>query len=172
MKLLFSSIRWIWTRKKKEQFQIWQAFLKKGTFGGFRSCLPLPRSVPLTFDINSEPELIQANVLRVEPLPSGRYRNISVLVQDLVQRSQGRGVGNLSKPLEGGHQLLLTNQEPSGSGVDHRALRRTESLVLQWQGQKDKRLVEEPKYFIHGKDKRVGNYPKFGEERPSGVHQL
>ncbi|MBW0558677.1 hypothetical protein O181_098392 [Austropuccinia psidii MF-1] len=101
-----------------------------------------PRSVQTTFDINSNPELIQGNVLRVDPLPSGSHRNISVPVQNLVKRSQGRGVGNLSKPWAGGHELLLTHQELAGSGEDHRALRRMESLVFQGKGQEVKESVE------------------------------
>ncbi|MBW0513126.1 hypothetical protein O181_052841 [Austropuccinia psidii MF-1] len=73
-----------------------------------------PRSVPTKFDVNSEPELIEGNILRAEPLPSGSHRNISVPIQKLVQRSKRRGVGNMPKPLEGGHELLLTHQELFG----------------------------------------------------------
>ncbi|MBW0546724.1 hypothetical protein O181_086439 [Austropuccinia psidii MF-1] len=75
-----------------------------------------PRSVPTNFDVNSGPELIQGNILRAEPFPSGRNRNILVPVQTLVQSHQGREVGSMSKPLAGGHELLLTHQELSGSG--------------------------------------------------------
>ncbi|MBW0579762.1 hypothetical protein O181_119477 [Austropuccinia psidii MF-1] len=71
--------------------------------------------------------------------------------------SQRRGVGKIPKPLEGGHELLLTHQELSGSGEDHRALRSLEPIVLQIQSQKDKELVEEPKSFIHIPEDRVGN---------------
>ncbi|MBW0484346.1 hypothetical protein O181_024061 [Austropuccinia psidii MF-1] len=74
--------------------------------------------------------------------------------------------------LAGGYELLLTLQDLSGSGKDHRALRRIESIVLQRQGQKPKGLVEEPKSFIHRPEERVGNDPSFGEGQPSGVNQL
>ncbi|MBW0462816.1 hypothetical protein O181_002531 [Austropuccinia psidii MF-1] len=47
-----------------------------------------------------------------------------------------------------------------------------DSIVLQRQGKKDKELVEEPKYFIHRLEERVGNDPSFGERRSSGVNQL
>ncbi|MBW0524471.1 hypothetical protein O181_064186 [Austropuccinia psidii MF-1] len=100
-----------------------------------------PMSVPKSFDVNSEPELIQSNILRAEPFPSVRHRNISVPVQSLVQSSQGRAVGNIPKPLAGGHELLLTHQELSESGEDHRTLRRVEPIVLKRQGQKNKELV-------------------------------
>ncbi|MBW0486791.1 hypothetical protein O181_026506 [Austropuccinia psidii MF-1] len=90
-----------------------------------------PRSVPTNFDVSSEPELIQGNILRDEPFRSGRNRSISALVQKLVQRSQGRGVGNIPKPLAGGYELLLKPQELSGSGEDHRALRKMDPILLQ-----------------------------------------
>ncbi|MBW0593093.1 hypothetical protein O181_132808 [Austropuccinia psidii MF-1] len=130
------------------------------------------RSVPTNFDVSSEPELIKGNILRDEPFPSGSHRYISVPVQKLVQNSQGTRVGNMPKPLAGGHELLLTHKEISGSGEDHGTLGRVDSIVLQRQDQKDKELVEKPKPFIHRSEEGVGNDPSFGERRPSGVYQL
>ncbi|MBW0585215.1 hypothetical protein O181_124930 [Austropuccinia psidii MF-1] len=52
----------------------------------------------------------------------------------------------MPKPLAGGHELLLTHQELSGSGEDNRTLRRPEE--------------------------GVGNDSRFGDRRPSGVYQL
>ncbi|MBW0559658.1 hypothetical protein O181_099373 [Austropuccinia psidii MF-1] len=69
----------------------------------------------------------------------------------------------MPKPLAGEHELLLTHQELSGSGEDHRTLRRVEPIALQRQGQKDKELVEEPKSFIHRPQEGVGNDLSFGE---------
>ncbi|MBW0502612.1 hypothetical protein O181_042327 [Austropuccinia psidii MF-1] len=60
-----------------------------------------PRSVPTNFDINSESGLIHDNISRAEPLSSGSNRNLSIPIQKLVQSSQGRGVGNMPKPLAG-----------------------------------------------------------------------
>ncbi|MBW0588042.1 hypothetical protein O181_127757 [Austropuccinia psidii MF-1] len=51
----------------------------------------------------------------------------------------------VQKPLAGGHELLLTHQELSGSGEDHRTLRTEE---------------------------RVVNDSRFGDRGPSGVYQL
>ncbi|MBW0524019.1 hypothetical protein O181_063734 [Austropuccinia psidii MF-1] len=73
-----------------------------------------PRSVPASFHVNSEPELLEGNSLSAEPLPSVSHRDISVPIQNLVQSSKRRGVGNMPKPLAGGHELLVTNQELSG----------------------------------------------------------
>ncbi|MBW0511406.1 hypothetical protein O181_051121 [Austropuccinia psidii MF-1] len=142
------------TRERKDQIQKCQIFLNTD------------------FDVNSESELIHGNISRAEPFSGGSNRNISMLVQKLVQSSQRRRVGNIPKPLAGGHELLLTYQELSGSGEDHRALRRLEPIVLQRQGQKDKELVEEPNSFIYRPEERVVNGSSFGDRGPSGVYQL
>ncbi|MBW0560928.1 hypothetical protein O181_100643 [Austropuccinia psidii MF-1] len=108
----------------------------------------------------------------LSPIPQGgRNRNITMPIQTLVQRSQRRGVGNMPKPLEGGHELLLTHKELSGSGEDHRTLRRMEPIVLQRQSQKDKELVEELKSFICRPEEGIENDPSFGR-RSSGIYKL
>ncbi|MBW0495609.1 hypothetical protein O181_035324 [Austropuccinia psidii MF-1] len=152
---------------------------RSGKYSSRKTCLEdsrvsphSPRSVTTKFDVNSEPELIEGNILRAEPFPSGRNRNISVPIKKLVQSSKKRGVGNMPKPLAGGHELLLTHQEISGSGEDHRTLRRVEPTVLQRQHQKYKELVEEPKSFIHRPEDGTGNDSSFGERRSSGIYQL
>ncbi|MBW0593780.1 hypothetical protein O181_133495 [Austropuccinia psidii MF-1] len=78
----------------------------------------------------------------------------------------------MPKPLAGAHELLLTHQELSGSGEDHRTLGSLEPIVLQRQGQKDEKFVEEPKSFIHRPEERVGNDSSFGDRGPSGVYQF
>ncbi|MBW0484417.1 hypothetical protein O181_024132 [Austropuccinia psidii MF-1] len=78
----------------------------------------------------------------------------------------------MPKPLAGGHELLLTHQELSGSGEDHRALRRVDPTVLKQKCQRDKELVEEPKSFIHIPKEGTGNDSSSGERRPSGICQL
>ncbi|MBW0540365.1 hypothetical protein O181_080080 [Austropuccinia psidii MF-1] len=78
----------------------------------------------------------------------------------------------MPKPLAGDHELLLTHQELSGSGEDHRTLRRLEPIFLQRQSQKDKELIEGPKSFIHRPGEGVGNDSSFGDRRPSGIYQL
>ncbi|MBW0506688.1 hypothetical protein O181_046403 [Austropuccinia psidii MF-1] len=77
----------------------------------------------------------------------------------------------MPKTLPGGHELLLTHQELSESGEDHRTLRRVDPIVLQRQGKKDKELVEEPKCFIHRPEEEIGNDSSLGR-RTSGVYQL
>ncbi|MBW0571301.1 hypothetical protein O181_111016 [Austropuccinia psidii MF-1] len=101
---------------------------------------------------------------RTAPIPQ-------VPIQKLVQRSKRRGVGNIPKPLAGAHELLLKHRELSGSREDHRTLGSVEPIVLQSKGQKEKELVEEPKYFIHRPEAGIGNNSSLGR-RPSGVDQL
>ncbi|MBW0580913.1 hypothetical protein O181_120628 [Austropuccinia psidii MF-1] len=145
---------------------------RKTHMEGARVAPHFPRSVTMNFDVNSKSGLIHDNISRDEPVSSGRNRNLSMPIQKLVQSSQRRGVGSMPKPLAGGHELLLTHQELSTSGEDHRTLRRLEPIVLQRQSKKDKELVEEPKSFIHRPEEGVGNDSSFGDRRPSGVYQL
>ncbi|MBW0539813.1 hypothetical protein O181_079528 [Austropuccinia psidii MF-1] len=65
------------------------------------------RLVPTNFDVNSEPELIEGNILRDELLASGSNGNISVPIQRLAQSSRRRGVVNLPKPLGGAMNIYL-----------------------------------------------------------------
>ncbi|MBW0493324.1 hypothetical protein O181_033039 [Austropuccinia psidii MF-1] len=81
-------------------------------------------------------------------------------------------MGNISKPLTGGNELLLTHQEISGSVEYHTALESMESIVLKRRSQKDKELVEEPNSFIHRPKEGMGNDPIFGERRVSSLNQL
>ncbi|MBW0534517.1 hypothetical protein O181_074232 [Austropuccinia psidii MF-1] len=131
-----------------------------------------PRSLPTNLDVNSESGLIHDNTSRAEPLSSGINANLSMPIQKLVQSSQRRGVGNMAKPLAGGHELLLTHQEFCGSGEYHRTLRMLEPIVFQRKIQKDEELVEEPDSFIHRPEERAGNDSSFGDRRPSGIYQL
>ncbi|MBW0553495.1 hypothetical protein O181_093210 [Austropuccinia psidii MF-1] len=88
----------MWTRKRQDQIQKGQIFLKKDTYGGCQSCPHSPRSVHTNVDVNSEYGLIHDNTLRAEPLSSGRNRNLSIPIQELVQSSQRIRVGNMPKP--------------------------------------------------------------------------
>ncbi|MBW0592604.1 hypothetical protein O181_132319 [Austropuccinia psidii MF-1] len=155
----------MWTKRRQDQIQKCQVFHKKDTFGGCQSC-PHSQRLPTDFEVNSGPELIHDSISRGEPFSNGRNRNISMPVQKLVQSSQRRGVGNMPKTLAGGHELLLTHQELSRSGEDHRTLRRMETPVFQRQGQKDKELVEEPKYISIDQKKQLEMTPALETEAP------
>ncbi|MBW0571171.1 hypothetical protein O181_110886 [Austropuccinia psidii MF-1] len=78
----------------------------------------------------------------------------------------------MPQPLAGGHELLHRHQELSGSVEDHRTLGRLEPIFLKRKSQKDNKLVEEPKPFIHRPEEGVGNNSIFGDRRPSGIYQL
>ncbi|MBW0556807.1 hypothetical protein O181_096522 [Austropuccinia psidii MF-1] len=101
------------------------------------------------------------------PIPQGGInRNISIPIQKLVQRSQRRVVGNMPKPLAGGHELLLTHQELFGSGEDHRALRRLEPIVLQRQGQKIKNWLKNQSLVSVDQKKELEITPALETEVP------
>ncbi|MBW0589991.1 hypothetical protein O181_129706 [Austropuccinia psidii MF-1] len=131
-----------------------------------------PRSIQTTPEIKSELELIQGNGLSVKPLLNERHRDTSVPVLKLVQRSQRERMGNIPRPLVGDHELLLTHQELSASGEDHKALKRIYSIFFQIKGQKDKELAEKSKSFIHTPKEGTRNEPIFGEISSSSVNQL
>ncbi|MBW0576024.1 hypothetical protein O181_115739 [Austropuccinia psidii MF-1] len=159
-------------RKRKDQVQKWQVFLSKDTSAGCQSFPHSPRSAPTNVYVNSDSEIIHDNISRDEPFLSGSNRDLSIQILELVQRSQREGVGNIPKPLAGGHELLLPHQELSGSGEHNRTLRRMEPIVLQRKGQEFKELVEKSKSFIHRSEEGAGNDSRFGERRPSGVYKL
>ncbi|MBW0566735.1 hypothetical protein O181_106450 [Austropuccinia psidii MF-1] len=138
MKKLFISIRQIWKRKRQDQGQNRQAFLRKEYLEYHRIAPHSPMLVTASFDTNSEPEIIQGNALRVEPLTSKGHKNLSVPVNKLVQKSKGRGMENISCALAGGHELILTNPELSVSGEEHGALKRMESSFFQRKGKEYK----------------------------------
>ncbi|MBW0562394.1 hypothetical protein O181_102109 [Austropuccinia psidii MF-1] len=72
----------------------------------------------------------------------------------------------MPKPLAGGHELLLTHQELSGSGEDHIALRMLEPIVQKRKGPKYKELVEEPKSLTIDQKKELEMTPALETEAP------
>ncbi|MBW0579846.1 hypothetical protein O181_119561 [Austropuccinia psidii MF-1] len=125
-----------------------------------------PRPVPTNFDMNSESGLIHDNISRAEPVSSGSNRNLSIPIQKLVQRSQRTGVGNMPKPLAGGHELLLTHQELSGSGEDHTTLRRLEPIVFQRKSQKNKNWLKKKSLLSIDQKKELEMTPALETEGP------
>ncbi|MBW0507927.1 hypothetical protein O181_047642 [Austropuccinia psidii MF-1] len=125
-----------------------------------------PRSIPTNFDVNSESELIHDNILRAEPLSSGSNRNLSIPIQKLVQSSQRRGVGNMRKPLGGGHDLLITHQELCGSGGDHGTLRRLEPLSCKDKVKKIKNLLKSQSLLSIDQKKELEITPALETEGP------
>ncbi|MBW0517656.1 hypothetical protein O181_057371 [Austropuccinia psidii MF-1] len=108
----------------------------------------------------------------VSNLPQERHIWRMPVLPPIPQEQPKTRSGKYGQAFGRGHELLLTHQELSLSGEDHRALRRLGPIFLQRQIQKDKELVEEPKFLIHRPEERVGNDSSFGDRRPSGVYQL
>ncbi|MBW0506383.1 hypothetical protein O181_046098 [Austropuccinia psidii MF-1] len=131
-----------------------------------RVALHFPRSLPTNFDVNSDPEPIQGNISSSEPLLSGSHRNISVPLQKLIQSSQGRGVGNMPKSLAGGYELLLTHQELSGTGEDHRTLRRMEPIFCMEKVEKIKNWLKNQTLLSVDQNKKLEMTPALEKEVP------
>ncbi|MBW0565521.1 hypothetical protein O181_105236 [Austropuccinia psidii MF-1] len=111
-------------------------------------------------------------ILGFPPIPQGLCLQPLIPSTKTGTEQPRKRSGKYAQAFGGGHELLLTHQELSGSGEDHRTLRRDEPIVLQNTRSKDKELVKEPKSFIHRPDKGIGNDSSFGERRTSGVYQL
>ncbi|MBW0468639.1 hypothetical protein O181_008354 [Austropuccinia psidii MF-1] len=108
----------------------------------------------------------------VESIPQERHVWRIPGLPPISQEKQKKRSGKYAQAFCRGNELLLTHQQLSGSGEDHRALRRVEPTVLQRKGQNNKELVEETKSFIHRPEEGTGNDSSFGERRPSGIYQL
>ncbi|MBW0549842.1 hypothetical protein O181_089557 [Austropuccinia psidii MF-1] len=119
------------TKSRSEKYSSRKTHLEDSRFSPHS-----PRSAPTDLDVNSESELIYDNISRVEPFSSGSNRNLLMSIQELVHISQRGGVGNMPKPLAGGHELLLTYQKIYGSGEDHETITRLRPIFLQRQDQK------------------------------------
>ncbi|MBW0477019.1 hypothetical protein O181_016734 [Austropuccinia psidii MF-1] len=114
-----------------------------------------PGSVPTNFYVNSEPEIIEGNIVSAEPFPSFRNRNISVTLEKLVQSSKIRGVGNIPKPLAGAMNSYI----------------HIKSFLVQ---EKTIELLGGAAHCLAKTrpEERIGNDSSFGERRPSSVYQL
>ncbi|MBW0530616.1 hypothetical protein O181_070331 [Austropuccinia psidii MF-1] len=156
----------MWTRKRHDQIQKCQIFLKKDTYGGCQSCTHSPRSVPTNFDANSESELIHDNILRAEPLSSGSNRNLSMPIQNWLRAAIEEEWEICPSLWQGAINSYL--QIKSFLGQE-----KTTELLGGWSplSCKDKELVEEPKSFIHIPEEATGNDSSLGR-MPSGVYQL
>ncbi|MBW0561835.1 hypothetical protein O181_101550 [Austropuccinia psidii MF-1] len=72
----------------------------------------------------------------------------------------------MAKPLAGGHELLLTHQELSGSGEDNRTLRRVEPPVLQRQCQNIKNRLENQSLLSIDQKKELEMTPALETKAP------
>ncbi|MBW0525515.1 hypothetical protein O181_065230 [Austropuccinia psidii MF-1] len=75
-------------------------------------------------------------------------------------------MGNFSKPLAGGHEILLTHKELYGSGEDHSALRRMESLVLQEKVKKINNWLNKQSLLSIDQKKELEITPALNKEGP------
>ncbi|MBW0473039.1 hypothetical protein O181_012754 [Austropuccinia psidii MF-1] len=72
----------------------------------------------------------------------------------------------MPKPLGGGHELLLRNQDLSRSGEDHRTLRRLEPIVLRRKVKKIKSLLNNQNILSIDQKKELEMTPDLETEGP------
>ncbi|MBW0582813.1 hypothetical protein O181_122528 [Austropuccinia psidii MF-1] len=72
----------------------------------------------------------------------------------------------MPKPLAGGHEPLLTHQQLSGSGEDHRPLRRLEPIVLQNKVKKIKNWLKNQSLLSIDQKKELEMTPTLETEAP------
>ncbi|MBW0480243.1 hypothetical protein O181_019958 [Austropuccinia psidii MF-1] len=70
----------------------------------------------------------------------------------------------MPKPLAGGYELLLTHKEISGSGEDHRALRRMYSFFFQRQGRNIKNWLKNQGILSKDQKKELEMTPALEKE--------
>ncbi|MBW0542901.1 hypothetical protein O181_082616 [Austropuccinia psidii MF-1] len=124
------------------------------------------RSAPTKYDVNSEYELIHDNISRAEPFSSGRNRSLSMAIQELVQRSQRGGVGNMPKPLAGSHELLLPDEELSGSGETIELLGAWITLSCKEKVKKIENLLKNKSLFSIDQKKELEMTPALEKKGP------
>ncbi|MBW0526184.1 hypothetical protein O181_065899 [Austropuccinia psidii MF-1] len=72
----------------------------------------------------------------------------------------------MPKLLAGGHKLLLTHQELSGSGENNRNLRRMDPIVLERQDQKIKNWLKNQSFLPIDQEKELEMTSALGKEGP------
>ncbi|MBW0478595.1 hypothetical protein O181_018310 [Austropuccinia psidii MF-1] len=113
-----------------------------------------------------EADITAITVVRPEPYPTGKNRDIPVSVQELVYGSKATGVGTSENFLDRHNELLSSSNEFHGPRKDRGSSEGFDTHFLQRTSPTDKSLVEKPKHFVRGPEKIVG--PKEGKQS-SGI---
>ncbi|MBW0592790.1 hypothetical protein O181_132505, partial [Austropuccinia psidii MF-1] len=77
-------------------------------------------------------------------IPQGLYQQTLIPNTKIGSEQQRKRSGKYAKPLAGGYELLLTHQELSGSGEDHRILRRVGPFSCKERVKKIKNWLKDP----------------------------
>ncbi|MBW0520223.1 hypothetical protein O181_059938 [Austropuccinia psidii MF-1] len=112
-----------------------------------------------------EAAITDITVVKPEPFPTGKERDIPVSVQELVYGRKATRVGTSEKSFHRNNELLSSNEEAQGLRKDRGSSEGFDTHVFQRASTTDKSLVEKPKYFVRGPEGEVG--PRKGQE-PSG----
>ncbi|MBW0475547.1 hypothetical protein O181_015262 [Austropuccinia psidii MF-1] len=118
-----------------------------------------------TFDTlieSPEAEITAIPIVRPEPFPTGKSRDIPVSVQEVVYGRKAAGVGTSSKSLDRKNELISLIEEVHGPRKDRGPSEGLNTHVLQRTSPKDKSLVEKPKHLSSGPEEEVG--PRKGQQ--------
>ncbi|MBW0544106.1 hypothetical protein O181_083821 [Austropuccinia psidii MF-1] len=113
-----------------------------------------------TFDTHidsPEADITAIAVVRPELLSTDNNRDLSVPLQELVDRSKTAKVGASPKSLDRHHELISSGEEVHGAIKDRVISEGLDTHVLQRKSPTDKSLVEKPKHVIRGPEEEVGS---------------
>ncbi|MBW0528053.1 hypothetical protein O181_067768 [Austropuccinia psidii MF-1] len=100
-------------------------------------------------------------IIRPEPFPKAKSRDIPSSVQELVYGSKEAAVRTSAKSLCRHNELIFSSQEAYGARKDRAHSEGLETHFLQTKGPTNKSLVEKPKHFAKGPEEEVG--PRKGQ---------
>ncbi|MBW0541080.1 hypothetical protein O181_080795, partial [Austropuccinia psidii MF-1] len=86
-------------------------------------------------------------VVRTEPFPAGRNRDIPVSVQELVYGGKAAGMGTSAKSLNRQNEPLSSSEEVHGPKKDRRASEGLDTHFLQGTSPTDKSLIKNQSMF-------------------------
>ncbi|MBW0543089.1 hypothetical protein O181_082804 [Austropuccinia psidii MF-1] len=119
-----------------------------------------------TFDTlieSPEADITAIPIVRPEPFPTGRNRDIPVSVEELVYGSKAEGVGTSSKSLDRQNQLIYQVEEVHGPRKERGSSGGLDTHVLQRTSLTDKSLVENQSILSEDQKKKLaqgkGNSP-------------
>ncbi|MBW0511445.1 hypothetical protein O181_051160 [Austropuccinia psidii MF-1] len=113
----------------------------------------------ITFDTlieSREAEITAIPVVRTEPFPTGKKRNISVAIQKLVYDGKEAGVGTSAKSLDRHNELISSSEEVHEPRKDRGYSEGLNTHVFQKTNSTDKSLVEKPKHVIREPEEDIG----------------
>ncbi|MBW0593990.1 hypothetical protein O181_133705 [Austropuccinia psidii MF-1] len=102
-----------------------------------------------------EADITPIPVVRPKSFPTGKNRNIPVLIKELVYGGKAAGKGTSAKSLDRNNELISSSEEVHGPRKDRGSCEGLDTHVLQRTSPTDKSLVEKPKHVFRGPEEEV-----------------